>query len=52
MTRPVTPDAACVEAVGRIALLLSHLPLQNDADTAQVERSMEGFAAAFAVKRS
>jgi uncharacterized membrane protein YjjP (DUF1212 family) len=47
MTGPATPDAAGVEAVGRTALLLGRLLLQNGTDTAQVQRSVETFAAAF-----
>ena len=44
---PVVPDAAEVEEVAHLALLIGRLLLLNGADTAQVEAAVARFAAAF-----
>jgi uncharacterized membrane protein YjjP (DUF1212 family) len=47
VTEPVVPDAAQVEEVAHLSLLVGRLLLLNGADTAQVEAAVARFAAAF-----
>jgi uncharacterized membrane protein YjjP (DUF1212 family) len=47
VTEPVVQDAAQVEDVAHLSLLVGRLLLLNGADTAQVEVAVERFAAAF-----
>jgi uncharacterized membrane protein YjjP (DUF1212 family) len=47
VTEPVIPDAAQVEEVAHLSLLVGRLLLLNGADTAQVETAVARFATAF-----
>jgi uncharacterized membrane protein YjjP (DUF1212 family) len=47
VTEPVVPDAATVEEVAHLSLLVGRVLLLNGADTAQVEAAVVRFAAAF-----
>ena len=47
MTEPVGPNAAQVEEIAHLSLLVGRLLLLNGADTAQVEAVVARFAAAF-----
>src|SRR3984893_14595058 len=47
VTEPVVPDAAQVEEVAHLSLLVGRLLLLNGADTEQVEAAVARFAAAF-----
>jgi uncharacterized membrane protein YjjP (DUF1212 family) len=47
VTEPVVPDAAQVEEVAHLSLLVGRQLLLNGADTAQVEAAVARFAAAF-----
>jgi len=47
VTEPIGPDAAQVEEIAHLSLLVGRLLLLNGADTAQVEAAVARFAAAF-----